>query len=174
MSEHASLYRGHRFPREVIAHAVRLHLRFALSFRAVEELLAERGVQVSYATVRRWGPSSGAGTPTRSGSASRGRAGRGTWMRARHDRVPRRLAGSFVRWAAPRLTRGRTGRPARVLEHPGHCARCGSELVLRGSGPLQGDTQAAREQTTVRAGAVAPWVADLARDRVRLALARLP
>jgi putative transposase len=38
----------------VIAHAVRLYLRFALSFRDVEELLAERGIQVSYETVRRW------------------------------------------------------------------------------------------------------------------------
>ncbi len=54
MPEPASLYHGHRFPREVIAHAVRLYLRFALSYRDVEELLAERGVQVSYETVRRW------------------------------------------------------------------------------------------------------------------------
>jgi putative transposase len=54
MLEHASLYRGHRFPREVIAHAVRLYLRFALSFRDVEELLAEPGITVSYETVRRW------------------------------------------------------------------------------------------------------------------------
>ncbi len=38
----------------MIAHAVRLYLRFALSFRDVEELLTERGVQVSYETVRRW------------------------------------------------------------------------------------------------------------------------
>jgi putative transposase len=38
----------------VIAHAVRLYLRFALSYRDVEELLAERGLHVSYATVRRW------------------------------------------------------------------------------------------------------------------------
>ena len=53
-SEHRDAYRGHRFPREVIAHAVRLYLRFALSFRDVEELLAERGVRVSYETVRRW------------------------------------------------------------------------------------------------------------------------
>jgi transposase-like protein len=52
--ERASLYRGHRFPAEVIAPAVRLYLRFALSYRDVEELLAERGVQVSYETVRRW------------------------------------------------------------------------------------------------------------------------
>ena len=54
MPEHASPYHGHRFPREVIAHAVRLYLRFALSFRDVEELLAERGIRVSYETVRRW------------------------------------------------------------------------------------------------------------------------
>ncbi len=54
MPDPASLYRGHRFPAEVIAHAVRLYLRFALSFRDVEELLAERGVRVSYETVRRW------------------------------------------------------------------------------------------------------------------------
>ena len=38
----------------MIAHAVRLYLRFALSFRDVEELLAERGIRVSYETVRRW------------------------------------------------------------------------------------------------------------------------
>jgi putative transposase len=54
MPEHARLYRGHRFPREVIAYAVRLYLRFALSLRDAEELLAERGIQVSYETVRRW------------------------------------------------------------------------------------------------------------------------
>ena len=54
MPERPNPYRGHRFPREVIAHAVRLNLRFALSFRDVEELLAERGVQASYETVRRW------------------------------------------------------------------------------------------------------------------------
>ena len=43
-----------RFPRGLIAHAVWLDLRYALSFRDVEELLAERGVQVRYETVRRW------------------------------------------------------------------------------------------------------------------------
>jgi transposase-like protein len=44
---------GHRFAREVIAHAVRLSLRFTRSVRDVEELLAERGTEVSYETVRR-------------------------------------------------------------------------------------------------------------------------
>jgi transposase-like protein len=48
------LHRGHRFPAGVIAHAVRLYLRFALSLRDVEELRAARGIQVSYETVRRW------------------------------------------------------------------------------------------------------------------------
>jgi putative transposase len=38
----------------LIAHAVRLYLRFALTFRDIEELLAERGIAVSYETVRRW------------------------------------------------------------------------------------------------------------------------
>jgi len=54
VSDRPNPYHGHRFPREVIAHAVRRYLRFALSVRDVEELLAERGVAVSYETVRRW------------------------------------------------------------------------------------------------------------------------
>jgi putative transposase len=44
----------HQFPAEVIRHAVWLYLRFTLSYRDVEELLAERGLEVSYETVRRW------------------------------------------------------------------------------------------------------------------------
>jgi putative transposase len=54
VAERAKPYRGHRFPGEVIAPAVRLYLRFTLSFRDVEELLVERGIAVSYETVRRW------------------------------------------------------------------------------------------------------------------------
>ncbi len=49
------LYRRHRFPREIIAHVVWLHARFPLSLRMVEEMLLERGIEVSYETVRRWG-----------------------------------------------------------------------------------------------------------------------
>jgi transposase, IS6 family len=45
---------GYRFPREVIAVAVRWYLRYALSYRDVEELLAERGVTVDHVTVFRW------------------------------------------------------------------------------------------------------------------------
>ena len=47
-------YRGYRFQREVIARAVWLYHRFTLSFRDVEDLLAERGVTVSYETIRQW------------------------------------------------------------------------------------------------------------------------
>jgi putative transposase len=47
-------YRGYRFPPAVIQHAIWLYLRFTLSHRDAEELLAERGLDVSYETVRRW------------------------------------------------------------------------------------------------------------------------
>ena len=47
-------YRRHRFPRIVIQQAVWLYFRFALSYRDVEDMLAERGIDVSYETVRRW------------------------------------------------------------------------------------------------------------------------
>jgi transposase-like protein len=46
-------YRRHRFPAEIIQQAIWLYLRFTLSYRDVEELLAERGLDVSYETVRR-------------------------------------------------------------------------------------------------------------------------
>jgi putative transposase len=44
----------HRFPPEIIQHSIWLYLRFTLSYRGVEELLAERGLDISYETVRRW------------------------------------------------------------------------------------------------------------------------
>ena len=47
-------YRRHRFPAVVIQHAVWLYLRFTLSYRDVEDLLAERGLDVSYESVRSW------------------------------------------------------------------------------------------------------------------------
>ncbi len=47
-------YKGFRFPQEIISHAVWLYHRFSLSFRDVEELLYERGVVVTYETVRQW------------------------------------------------------------------------------------------------------------------------
>ena len=47
-------YSGYRFPPEIIQQAIWLYLRFTLSFRDVEDLLVERGIMVSYETVRRW------------------------------------------------------------------------------------------------------------------------
>lgn len=47
-------YALHQFPPAIIRHAICLYLRFTLSYRDVEELLADRGVEVSYETVRRW------------------------------------------------------------------------------------------------------------------------
>ncbi len=48
------LYKNHRFPPEIIAHAVWLYHRFSVSFREVEELLADRGVTVNHEAVRQW------------------------------------------------------------------------------------------------------------------------
>jgi len=47
-------YSRHRFPDSIIQHAVWLYFRFPLSFRDVEDMLAERGIDVSYESVRRW------------------------------------------------------------------------------------------------------------------------
>ena len=54
MSMTTASYKRHRFPAAIIAHAVWLCLRFSLSLRTVEEMLLERGVEVSYETLRRW------------------------------------------------------------------------------------------------------------------------
>jgi hypothetical protein len=54
MRQPSSLYKRHRFPGEIIRHAVWRYYRFLLSYRDVEELLAERGIAVSDETIRRW------------------------------------------------------------------------------------------------------------------------
>ena len=50
----APTYKGFRFPQQIISHAVWLYFRFSRSYRDVEELLAERGISVSYETIRQW------------------------------------------------------------------------------------------------------------------------
>ena len=55
MKKSAISYKRHRFPQQIIAHAVWLYFRFPLSLRLAEELLLERGIVVSYETIRRWG-----------------------------------------------------------------------------------------------------------------------
>jgi len=47
-------YKGFRFPSEIISHAVWLYFRFSLSYRDVEELLAQHGIIVTYETIRQW------------------------------------------------------------------------------------------------------------------------
>ena len=47
-------YLRHRFPPDIISHAVWLYHRYCMSFRDVEDLLAERGIIVSYETIRQW------------------------------------------------------------------------------------------------------------------------
>ena len=54
MTEPPISYKRHRFPPQIIAHTVWLYFRFPLSLRLVEELLLERGIVVSYETVRVW------------------------------------------------------------------------------------------------------------------------
>lgn len=51
-------FKRHRFPAEVIRYAVWLYFRFTLSLRDVEELLAQRGIQVSREAIRYWSTSS--------------------------------------------------------------------------------------------------------------------
>jgi putative transposase len=52
--ENTKMYADYRYPSQVISHAVWLYYRFTISFRDVEELLAARGIYVSYETVRKW------------------------------------------------------------------------------------------------------------------------
>ena len=54
MNKTNPLYHGYRFPSEIISNAVWLYHRFCLSFRDAEDLLAERGIVVSYETIRSW------------------------------------------------------------------------------------------------------------------------
>ena len=54
MNTASNLYYRHRFPAEIISHCVWLYFRFCLSYRDVEELMAVRGVTLTYETVREW------------------------------------------------------------------------------------------------------------------------
>src|SRR5947209_427350 len=99
-----SLYRGYRFPPELIAHAVWLYFRFQLSLRDVQELLAERGIIVSHETIRQWCTKFGATfgrasatTSTRRRQVALGRSGaedlRQTPLAVASRRSARRRAG---------------------------------------------------------------------------------
>jgi putative transposase len=53
-SNHRPTYKRHRYPQEIIAHAIWLYFNFNLSYRDVETILAERGITVSYEAIRYW------------------------------------------------------------------------------------------------------------------------
>src|SRR5882762_5642594 len=78
-----SPYRGYRFPPEIITYAVWLYHRFSLSHRDVEELLAERGIQVSYEAIRLWCRKFGPLLATELRRGIRDEATNGFWMRWR-------------------------------------------------------------------------------------------
>ncbi|MFT6925458.1 MAG: putative transposase [Psychromonas sp.] len=52
--KNSNIYAGYRYPAQSISHAVWLYHRFTLSFRDIEELLSDRGIVVSYETIRQW------------------------------------------------------------------------------------------------------------------------
>ncbi len=76
-----SPYHGHRFPPVVIQHVVSLYLRFKLRLRDVEDILVERGLDLSYETVRRWSASSARCSRATCGSGSHPQPRAGTWTR---------------------------------------------------------------------------------------------
>jgi IS6 family transposase len=78
-----SAFAGFRFPPDVIVLAVRWYLRFGLSYRDVEELLAERGVEVDHVTIYRWVQRFTPYSPTLPGPAGMPSATAGRWTRPR-------------------------------------------------------------------------------------------
>ena len=81
MPDRPGHFHRHRFPTEIIAHAVWLYPRFALSFRDVEGLLFERGIVVTYESIRAWVRKFGERFAAELAGARSGRGGPGTWMR---------------------------------------------------------------------------------------------
>ena len=74
-------YRGFRVPKAIIQHAIWLYLRLTLSLRDAEELLAERGIIVTYETIRVWVTRFGPLIARRLRAAAADQAAGGTWTR---------------------------------------------------------------------------------------------
>jgi hypothetical protein len=87
------LYKGHRFPVEIISHCVWLYHRFPLSLRDVEQMMAERGVSVSYDTIHQWCRKFGQTYATGPAQATSGTS-RGVHQDRGQDLLP--VAGCFV------------------------------------------------------------------------------
>ena len=120
-------YRRHRFPPEIIQHAIWLYLRFTLSYRDVEKLLAERGLDISYETVRRWVLKFGPAIARR--------------LRQRRPRPSDRwhLDEMVVRIAGERLYLWR------AVDDEGECSRHAGPTPTRQSVGVAADAQAAQE-----------------------------
>jgi transposase-like protein len=80
MKSNRSRYSGYRFPSQVISYAVWAYHRFCLSFRDVEDLLAERGIIVSYETIRQWCEKFGLDYARKLKRREGGWVTTGTWM----------------------------------------------------------------------------------------------
>ena len=103
-------YKRHRFPAEIIARAVWLYFRFPLSLRLVEEMLLERGIVVSYETIRRWAIKFGADYARRLRRKSPSAAIFGIWTRSSSQSTVR-----SVGFGAPSI---RTGMSSMKLFKP--------------------------------------------------------
>jgi hypothetical protein len=111
-------FKRHRFPADVIRYSVWLYFRFTLSFRDVEELLAQRGIEISYETIRCWTIKFGpliARNLKRRRPAPTGRPTARTRWSSSPIRAPR---GSTPRPAMPTSSRTRAGRVAVWRQSP--------------------------------------------------------
>jgi hypothetical protein len=81
MTTQHSVYRQHRFPAEIISHAVWLYPLFSLSLRDIELILAERGVMVTHESIATGATSSVLGSPDDCADGGRDRGIPGIWMR---------------------------------------------------------------------------------------------
>ncbi len=113
-------YKRHRFPPEIIAHAVWLYFRFPLSLRLVEEMLLERGIVVSYETVRRWALKFGPAYARRLNARRRADATSGILTRL-SSRLPVRSTGSGGRLIRMAMCLMRSSRPAVTPRPPSAC-----------------------------------------------------
>ncbi len=97
MIERAPSYHGYRFPPDVIAHAVWLYFRFSLSFREVEDLLAQRGITVTYETIRQGVVRLRTNeSPSTYGSRIRRQAAIGSWTSPRQCETQRTWSSSAL------------------------------------------------------------------------------
>jgi len=95
MNSHAPSYRRRRFPPDIISHAIWLYHRVGLSFRDVEDLLAERGVTVTYEAIRQWCLTFGLNYARRL-RRRRSRLGDTWWFRRKGLATRHQIARSFI------------------------------------------------------------------------------